>query len=139
MGGSTADGDSVAINFNSGGKDGITHRAKDDLKINATVVGDFGPLNLRFSSVIDNQSREFNGLPIYYMFNTDRLGEAERKLSMMNMRANYFLNPNMLVTAGFFSLNRSYEYFDGAFGSGDFAKALGYYDCLLYTSDAADE
>ena len=138
MGGSTADGDSVAINFNSGGKDGITHRAKDDLKINATVVGDFGPLNLRFSSVIDNQSREFNGLPIYYMFNTDRLGEAERKLSMMNMRANYFLNPNMLVTAGFFSLNRSYEYFDGAFGSGDFAKALGYYDSTSVAAQGID-
>ena len=66
VGGSTPDGDSVAINFNSGGKDGVSHRAKDDLKINATVVADFGPLNLRFSSVIDNQNREFNGLPIYF-------------------------------------------------------------------------
>ena len=138
VGGSTPDGDSVAINFNSGGKDGITHRAKDDLKINATVVADLGPLNLRFSSVIDNQSREFNSLPIYNMFNTDRLGEAERTLNMINLRANYFLNPNMLVTAGLFTLNRNYEYFDGAFGSGDFAKALGYYDSTSVAAQGVD-
>ena len=74
--GSTPDGDSIAVNFNSGGKDGVTHRAKDDLKINATAVVDLGPLNLRVSGVVDNQTREFNGLPIYNMFNTDRLGES---------------------------------------------------------------
>ena len=62
------------------------------------------------------------------MFNTERLTEGDRKLSMINLRANYFLNPNMLVSAGLFTLNRSYEYYDGAFGSGDFSKALGYYD-----------
>jgi len=138
VGGSTADGDSVAINFNSGGKDGVSHRAKDDLKINATVVADLGPLNLRLSSVIDNSSREFNGLPIYFMFNNDRLGEAERKLNMTNLRANYFINPSMLVTAGVFSLNRSYEYYDGAFGSGDFAKALGYYDSTSVAAQGID-
>ena len=138
VGGSTPDGDSVAINFNSGGKDGITHRAKDDLKINATVVADLGPLNLRFSSVIDNQSREFNSLPIYNMFNTERLTEGDRKLSMINLRANYFLNPNMLVSAGLFTLNRNYEYYDGAFGSGDFSKALGYYDSTSVAAQGID-
>ena len=138
VGGSTPDGDSVAINFNSGGKDGITHRAKDDLKINATVVADLGPLNLRLSGVIDNQNREFNGLPIYHMFNNDRLGEAERKLSMINMRANYFINPTMLVSAGLYTLNRKYEYYDGAFGSGDFAKALGYYDSTSVAAQGVD-
>jgi hypothetical protein len=34
----------------------------------------------------------------------------------------------MVINAGFFTLNRNYEYYDGAVGSGDFAKALGYYD-----------
>ena len=118
VGGSTPDGDSIAINFNSGGKDGVSHRAKDDLKINATVVADLGPLNLRLSGVVDNQNREFNSLPIYNMFNNARLGEAERTLNMINMRANYFINPTMLVSAGLYTLNRKYEY----------------YDCLLYTS-----
>ena len=52
VGGSTPDGDSIAINFNSGGKDGVSHRAKDDLKINATVVADLGPLNSDFSVLL---------------------------------------------------------------------------------------
>ena len=34
------------------------------------------------------------------MFNNERLGEAERTLNMINMRANYFINPTMLVSAG---------------------------------------
>tara|TARA_B100000900_G_scaffold177680_1_gene150634 strand:- start:1571 stop:4555 length:2985 start_codon:yes stop_codon:yes gene_type:complete len=136
--GSTPDGDSIAVNFNSGGKDGITHRAKDDLKINATAVVDLGPLNLRVSGVVDNQTREFNGLPIYNMFNTDRLGESNRKLSMMNLRANYFVNPTMLVSAGVYTLNRKYEYYDGAFGSGDFAKAVGYFDSTTIAAQGVD-
>ena len=138
VGGSTPDGDSIAINFNSGGKDGVSHRAKDDLKINATVVADLGPLNLRLSGVVDNQNREFNSLPIYNMFNNARLGEAERTLNMINMRANYFINPTMLVSAGLYTLNRKYEYYDGAFGSGDFAKALGYYDSTSVAAQGVD-
>ena len=136
--GSTPDGDSIAIDFNSGGKDGIAHRAKDDLKINATAVVDLGPLNLRISGVVDNQTREFNGLPIYNMFNTARLGESDRKLNMINLRANYFVNPTMLVSAGVYSLNRKYEYYDGAFGSGNFEKAVGYFDSLTIANQGVD-
>ena len=126
--GVTPDGESIAVKFDSNGKSGIDHRSRDIMKVNATAVADFGPLSLRLSAVSDNASFEFNGLPIYTMFNTERLGEAERKLNMLNFRANYFLNPDMMVSAGFFTLGRSYEYYDGAFGSGDFAKAIGYYD-----------
>ena len=138
--GVTPDGDEVAIKFNSGGKDGIAHRAKDDLKVNATAVASLmdGALNLRISGVVDNQTREFNSAPIYHMFNNARLGEAERTLNMINVRANYFLNPNMVINAGFFTLSRNYEYFDGAFGSGDFSKALGYYDSSTVASMGVD-
>jgi len=136
--GVTPDGESIAVKFDSNGKNGIDHRARDIMKINATAVADFGPLNLRLSAVSDNASFEFNGLPIYSMFNTERLGEAERKLNMLNLRANYFLNPDMMVSAGFFTLGRSYEYYDGAFGSGDFAKAIGYYDSTSIANQGVD-
>ena len=126
--GVTPDGESIAIKFDSNDKNGIDHRSRDIMKVNATMVADFGPLNVRLSGVSDNASFEFNGLPIYRMFNTERLGEAQRSLNMLNLRANYFMNPNMMVTAGLFTLGRTYEYYDGAFGSGDFAKAIGYYD-----------
>jgi len=136
--GVTPDGESIAVKFDSNGKSGIDHRARDIMKINATAVADFGPLNLRLSAVSDNANWEFNGLPIYNMFNTERLGEAERKLNMLNLRANYFLNPDMMVSAGFFTLGRSYEYYDGAFGSGDFAKAIGYYDSTSIANQGVD-
>ena len=126
--GVTPDGESIAIKFDSNDKNGIDHRSRDIMKVNATMVADFGPLNVRLSGVSDNATFEFNGLPIYRMFNTERLGEAQRSLNMLNLRANYFMNPNMMVTAGLFTLGRTYEYYDGAFGSGDFAKAIGYYD-----------
>ena len=126
--GVTPDGESIAIKFDSNDKNGIDHRSRDIMKVNATMVADFGPLNVRLSGVSDNASFEFNGLPIYRMFNMERLGEAQRSLNMLNLRANYFMNPNMMVTAGLFTLGRTYEYYDGAFGSGDFSKAIGYYD-----------
>ena len=72
------------------------------------------------------------------MFNNDRLGEAERNLSLFNGRANYFLNPDMMLSAGFFSMSRNYEYYDGAFGSGDFEKAIGYYDSTSVANQGVD-
>ena len=136
--GVTPDGESIAIKFDSNDKSGIDHRSRDIMKVNATMVADFGPLNIRLSGVSDNANFEFNGLPIYRMFNTERLGEAQRSLNMLNLRANYFLNPNMMVTAGFFTLGRTYEYYDGAFGSGDFAKAIGYYDSTSIANQGVD-
>jgi len=134
--GSTPDGETVAIDFQSGGKNGVQHRAADELSINATATADFGPLNLRLSAVIDNGTYEINGLPIYNMFadgddgyGASRLPKAERALSVYTARANYFLNPNMLVTAGFFTLSRSYEVYDDGMGKpGGFGDALGWYD-----------
>ena len=136
--GVTPDGESIAIKFDSNGSKGINHRSRDLMKINATAVADFGPLNIRLSGVSDNANWEFNGLPIYFMFNNDRLGEAQRSLNMLNLRANYFLNPSMMVTAGVFTLGRNYEYYDGAFGSGDFAKAIGYYDSTSIANQGVD-
>ena len=136
--GVTPDGESIAIKFDSNDKNGIDHRSRDVMKVNATMVADFGPLNIRLSGVADNASFEFNGLPIYSMFNTERLGEAQRSLNMLNLRANYFMNPSMMLTAGFFTLGRSYEYYDGAFGSGDFNKAMGYYDKASIAEQGVD-
>ena len=136
--GVTPDGESVAVKFDSGGENGVPHRGRETLKINGTASVDFGPLNLRFSSVIDNVKYEFNGSPIYHMFNNDRLGEAERNLSLFNGRANYFLNPDLMLSAGFFSMSRNYEYYDGAFGSGDFEKAIGYYDSTSVADQGVD-
>ena len=67
---------------------------------------------MRLSAVVDNNTYESNSLPIYYMFNTERLPKSERKLSMYNARANYFLNPNLLLTYGISTFTRTFESYD---------------------------
>jgi len=137
--GSTPDGDSVQVVFNSGGKDGVAHRSQDVLQINATGTVDLGPLNLRLSAVVDNNTYEINALPIYYMFNTERLPKTERKLSMYNARANYFLNPNMLLTAGLSTFKRTYEKYDDGMGKpGNFGDLLGHYDSTSIAAAGLD-
>ena len=137
--GSTPDGDSIAVNFNSGGKDGVAHRAQDILQINATATVDLGPLNLRLSTVVDNNTYESNSLPIYYMFNNARLPKSERKLSMYNARANYFLNPNMLLSAGVSTFTRTFESYDDGMGKpGGLGDALGYYDSTSIAAAGLD-
>ena len=76
------DGEEISIDFKSGGKDGVAHRAQDILQINATGTVDLGPLNLRLSAVVDNNTYESNSLPIYYMFNGET-SKSERKLSAL--------------------------------------------------------
>ena len=127
--GVTLDGESKAIAFNSGGKNGVNHRAQDDLQINGTVTADFGPLNLRASLVNTAVTTEYNSLPIYFMFNEARLPVRETKTSLMNLRANYFLNPNMLVTVGVNTFSRNSERWDDAMGRpGSFGDVLGWAD-----------
>lgn len=123
------DGDSKKVDFMT--KDGadVEHRGRDDLQFNGTASMDLGPLGLRFSGVIDNSVGQNNGLPIYNMFNTKRQSEYERKLNMLNVRGNYFVNSDMLVSVGVSTLNRTYESYDGLFGSpGSFADVLGWHD-----------
>ena len=137
--GSTPDGEQVVIDFKSGGKDGVAHRAQDILQINATGTVDLGPLNLRLSAVVDNNTYESNSLPIYYMFNTERLPKSERKLSMYNARANYFLNPNLLLTAGVSTFTRTFESYDDGMGKpGGFGDALAYYDSASVAAKGID-
>ena len=97
--------------------------------MNGTATIDLGPLNLRFSGVVDNTSSESNSLPVYNMFNTERQPESERTLNMISARANYFLSLDMVVSVGVSTLNRTYEGYDGLFGKpGSFGDALTWHD-----------
>ena len=137
--GQTADGEEVSIVFNSGGKNGVEHRAQDIMQVNGTATMDLGPINLRLSGVLDNNTYESNGLPIYNMFNTERLPKHERSLTMINARANYFLNPNFLISAGVSTMNRDYVGYDDGMGKpGDIGDALGYYDSASVAAAGID-
>ena len=145
--GNAPDGESVAIVFDSGGKNGIPHRKRDILQINATGTVDLGALNLRLSAVIDNNTYESNGLPTYNIFadgsNPDygpsRLSKGERSLTMTTARVNYFLNPNMLVTAGISTFSRSFESYDDGMGKpGNFGDAVSWGDSASIAAAGID-
>jgi hypothetical protein len=114
--GVTADGDQISVDFDTEDGKKIAHRAEENLQVNGTATMDFGPLNVRLSGVVDNRTAQSNSLPIYQMFNTERLAKSEKNLNMISARGNYFLNSDMLFTVGVSSLNRSYESYDDLFG-----------------------
>ena len=94
---------------------------------------------MRLSAVVDNNTYESNSLPIYYMFNTERLPKSERKLSMYNARANYFLNPNLLLTYGISTFTRTFESYDDGMGKpSGFGDALAYYDSASVAAKGID-
>jgi len=145
--GNALDGESVAIVFDSGGKNGVAHRKRDILQINATGTVDLGALNLRLSAVVDNNTYESNGLPTYNIFadgsNADygpsRLAKSERSLTMTTARANYFLNPNMLVSAGISTFSRKYESYDDGMGKpGSFGDAVSWSDSASIAAAGID-
>ena len=144
--GQTEDGEEIPIVFESGGKNGVQHRAQDIMQVNGTVTMDLGPINMRLSGVLDNNTYESNSLPIYYMFvdgddgyGPSRLPKSERSLTMLNVRANYFLNPNFLISAGVSTMNRDYVGYDDGMGKpGDIGDALGYADSASVAAAGID-
>ncbi len=140
--GVTLDGDTKEINFKTDDGANIDHRERDNLQVNGTATMDLGPINLRLSGVLDNQKGQSNGLPIHNMFNSERQSEYERKLNMITVRGNYFINSDMLVSVGVSTLNRTYESYDGLFGApGGFGDVLGWGDSATvvakYSGDMA--
>ncbi|SVB64271.1 uncharacterized protein METZ01_LOCUS217125, partial [marine metagenome] len=138
--GVTLDGDSKKIDFDTDDGATIDHRSRDNLQVNGTATMDLGPINLRLSGVLDNQTGESNGLPILNLFNSERQSEYERSLNMMSVRGNYFINPDMLVSVGVSTLNRTYESYDGLFGApGSFGDVLGWGDSATVVSKYSGE
>ena len=82
--GVTADGDQISVDFDTEDGKKIAHRGEENLQANGTATMDFGPLNVRFSGVVDNRTAESNSLPIYQMFNTERLAKSEKNLNMIS-------------------------------------------------------
>ena len=127
--GVTADGDQISVDFDTEDGKKIAHRGEENLQANGTATMDFGPLNVRLSGVVDNRTAESNSLPIYQMFNTERLAKSEKNLNMISARGNYFMSSDMLFTVGISSLNRSYESYDDLFGKpGDLSDVMSWHD-----------
>ena len=137
--GVTPDGDKLVVDFNTDNGKAVPHRAENNTQFNGTVTTDLGPLNLRLSTVVDNRDAQSNSLPIYRMFNTDRLSKSERALNMNSIRGNYFINSDMLISVGVSNLSRKYESYDELFGKpGDFGDALSWHDSASVAAAGGD-
>ena len=121
--GVTADGDSVQIAFDP--DNGIASRWSDDIEFNGTALIDLGSLNFRLTALVDNSKYMSNSIPIYNMFNEERLPERSIKRMVLGARAKYLLNSNFLISGGVSSVNREYESYDALFGKpGSFGDAV---------------
>ncbi len=135
--GVTPDGDSIAVVFKP--EDGIASNWSDDLILNGTALVELGAVNLRFSNVFEKSEWMVNTLPIYNMFNAERLPERHTLKNVFAARANYFVNSNILATVGFSHLNRDYESFDHLFGSPEgIADMIGWGDSLQIAAAGGD-
>ena len=125
--GVTPDGDSVSVVFDP--EAGIKSRWSEDLSVNSTALLDLGTMNLRLSMAYNTSNWMSNSLPIFSMFNDERLPESKTDQLILGLRANYFLNANFLISGGFSTLSRNYESYDGLFGApGNFGDALAWGD-----------
>jgi len=121
--GVTADGDTIQVSFDP--EKGINSRWRDDLSINSTALLNMGSLNVRFTLVYDRSNWMSNSVPIYNMFNEERLPERTNTQMVLGTHINYFINPHFLITGGFSQLTRDYESYDHLFGKpGDFGDVL---------------
>jgi len=135
--GVTPDGDSATVVFSP--EDGIQSNWSDDLIVNSTALVELGSLNLRFSGVYENSNWMSNTLPIYNLFNTERLPENSTSKSVITARANYFINSNILATIGYSQLNRDFSSYDHLFGApDDIMDVLGWGDSLKIAEAGGD-
>jgi len=135
--GVTPDGDSIAVSFDPDA--GIESNWADDLILNGTALVELGALNLRFSGVYEKSNWMRNALPIYSMFNEERLAENMEVKNVFTARANYFVSSNILATVGISMLNRDLESYDGLFGAPEsFVDVLGWGDSLAIEEAGMD-
>jgi len=72
----------------------IPHTGNDQRDVNATLLFDYNPFQLRISGLYTMEDLEYNPAPIRNMLNTARLPEGERTAGLLNVKGTHILNPN---------------------------------------------
>lgn len=134
--GISPDGDEIAVVFDP--DKGIVANWNDTYSFNGTALLDLGNMNIRLSGVYDYNNWMTNVLPIYSLFNSERLRESERTVLVVGGRVNYFFNPKFFITAGVNTVKRDFESYDNLFGKpGNFGDAIAWGDSTA-VSDLTD-
>lgn len=93
----------------------IDHTRADAVDFNGTLVFDLEPIKLQVTGLWSDESLEFNPAPIRNMFNTERLPEADRGSSLINVKATHLLDPSMFYEVNVSRYNQTREIYDPLF------------------------
>ena len=94
----------------------IDHRGLQAMTFNGTLLFDLQPFQVRVTGLYSGEDQEFNGLPIYSAFNTERLPEADRTTGLLHVSGTHLLNSNTLYELNASLYNQGRESFDPVFG-----------------------
>lgn len=112
----TGDTASAPLNWKDGKLPGIG-RPEDQLRANGTLLFDFRPLRVRVGFAHMTRERRLNSLPIYNLFNQERLGQRDDVRSLANVQANYFLSDRTYLEATAGVMQYNFEVYDPLFGT----------------------
>ncbi len=125
--GVTPSGDSVAVII----PDKIKGRTQTGLDLNSTLLFDFNPLVIRVGGTFSSISRRLNPLPVYALFNQDRLAKRDYTSDLLNVKASYFLSKDTYLTLNLNRLSSLVETYDPNFNHSSFGDLLAWGDSAV--------
>lgn len=90
-------------------------RSDEKLNLNSTLLLDFNPVVFRLSGVYSSAQTRINDLPIFNMFNVDRLPQTDHTSLLLAAKGTYFLSPSTFVSLKFNTLADFGETYDPNF------------------------
>ena len=86
------------------------------MTFNGTLLFDLQPFQVRVTGLYSESEVEYNGLPVYNAFNTERLAEADQSSGLLHINGTHLLNPNTFYQLNASFYNQGREVFDPVFG-----------------------
>ena len=94
----------------------IDHQGTQLMTFNGTLLFDLLPFQVRVTGLYSESDSEFNGLPVYNAFNTERLAESDQSSGLLHINGAHFLNSNTFYQLNASFYNQEREVFDPVFG-----------------------
>ncbi len=114
-GGTVGDTSVAPVRWGDDNLPGSVQRPEDRLSVNGTLLFDFNPIRFRLGFAQTNRDRRINNVPIYNMFNQERLPQRDDLRRLLSLRATYFLSKNTFIEAQVSRFNYEFETYDPNF------------------------
>lgn len=127
LSGLTPTGDSLTLTWD----DKIEGRTQDEINLNGTILFDYNPWVFRVGGAYSSATRRLNSLPLYNMFNMDRLPQRNYNSNLLNLKTTYFLSKNTYFNLNLNSLSNKNETYDPNFAHETVADFLTWGDSTI--------